>query len=180
MTGCVVDTNVAIAANGRAACPQASPECVKACVGALLEVLSDRRRLVLDDRWRLIAEYRHKLSASGQPGIGDRFLKWVLTNYANPARCERVAVHEAGSGEEFEELPPEVSNIADPSDRKFLAVAAAHPDRPPILEGVDSKWWGWKETLASHGLTVEFLCQKEQEETFARKFPGSASGKPSQ
>ena len=175
MTSCVVDTNVAIAANGRAACPQASPECVKACKEAINKILDDQRRLVLDDRWRLISEYRHKLSAAGQPGIGDQFLKWVLTNHANPGRCERVAIHEGGTAEEFRELPPELTEIADPSDRKFLAVAAAHPEKPPILQGVDSKWWGWRETLERHGLKVEFLCESEQRETYGKKFPGKAS-----
>ncbi|MHB1046357.1 MAG: hypothetical protein ACYC4P_10115 [Thermoanaerobaculia bacterium] len=180
MTDWVVDTNVAIAANGSVGCPQASGACVRACIRALSEILNDKRRLVLDDRWRLIGEYRHKLSASGQPGIGDRFLKWVLTNHSNPARCERVAVHEAGADEEFEELHAEVSAIADRSDRKFLAVAAAHPGRPPILQGVDSKWWGWRETLDKHGLKVEFLCEKEQREIYAKKFPGADTRKPKQ
>lgn len=173
----VVDTNIAIAANGQAACPQASPACVRACISAVNEFMADRKKLVLDERWRIIGEYRHKLSASGQPGIGDRFLKWVLTNHQNTDRCERVPIHEAGSPEEFSEIPVELSAIFDPSDRKFLAVALAHPDRPPILQAVDSKWWGWRQALAKHGVRVEFLCRDEQVATHDKKFPGETSGK---
>ena len=44
------------------------------------------------------------------------------------------------------------------SDRKFVAVANAHPAKPPILQSTDSKWWGWKEALQEVGITVHFLC----------------------
>lgn len=46
----------------------------------------------------------------------------------------------------------------DPSDRKFLAVAAAHPDRPPVLQALDSKWWGWRAALAPSDVTIHFVC----------------------
>jgi hypothetical protein len=49
----------------------------------------------------------------------------------------------------------------DPSDQKFLAVAAAHPDRPPILQALDSKWWGWQSALGAIGVTIDFLCPGE-------------------
>jgi hypothetical protein len=46
----------------------------------------------------------------------------------------------------------------DHADRKFVAVSAAHPQRPPILQGSDSKWMIWSERLSVHGINVEFLC----------------------
>jgi hypothetical protein len=46
----------------------------------------------------------------------------------------------------------------DNSDRKFVAVANAHPDKPEILQATDSKWWGWKDALAKVGITVSFMC----------------------
>ncbi len=49
---------------------------------------------------------------------------------------------------------------------KFVAVAAAHPSRPPILQGFDSKWWGWRRALEESHIVVEFLCPEE----IARKF----------
>ena len=59
----------------------------------------------------------------------------------------------------------------DPSDRKFVAVANAHPEKPPILEALDSKWWGWRDALSAAGITVLFLCETEVKETYERKFP---------
>lgn len=60
----------------------------------------------------------------------------------------------------------------DPSDRKFVSVANAHANNPPILQATDSKWWGWKEALSACGITVEFLCPKEIQETYERKMAG--------
>lgn len=166
----VIDTNVPIAASERS--PQASAECILACQAAILEVLQDRRRLALDDGGRIIQEYRQNLSPSGQPALGDQFLKWVFTNWANAERCELVPItardEAAGDFEEFPGVPG--LEAFDPADRKFVAVSNAHAEKPPILQALDSKWWGWKEALSSAGITVEFLCPSEVKETYERKF----------
>ena len=52
----------------------------------------------------------------------------------------------------------------------FVAVAAGHKRRPPILQGTDAKWWGWSAALAECGITVEFLCAEEMREQYERKF----------
>jgi len=174
----VVDTNVPIAANGGDEVP---PDCALVCAGAVREVMESRRRLALDDGWRIIGEYMHKLRADGQPGWGDRFLKWVLNNQANAACCELVTLtprdEEAGEFEEFPAAPG--LETFDRSDRKFVAVANAHATKPPILQALDSKWWGWREALAGAGISVEFLCPEEVRAAYERKFgaPAGALGK---
>ena len=52
---------------------------------------------------------------------------------------------------------------------KFLAVAAAHEEHPPILQAFDSKWWGWRDALAQVGISVHFLCKHEIAEKHAAK-----------
>jgi hypothetical protein len=142
--------------------PAASPSCVENCVQALLEVTSGRRRLALDSSWLIIKEYGHKLSSSGQPGVGDAFLKWVLTNHANPGCCDKVVIDPIEEPRGFEQFPAHPGlAMFDPADRKFVAVAAAHPNRPPIQQAVDSKWWEWREALQQAGVVVEFLCPTE-------------------
>lgn len=66
---------------------------------------------------------------------------------------------------------PDHEDLADvdPSDRKFVAVANAHRDKPPIIEATDSKWWGWKDALEECGITVEFVCLDQVEEVYRRK-----------
>ncbi len=67
----------------------------------------------------------------------------------------------ADDDEDFEELPLPDGIEYDRSDRKFLAVAAAHAEHPPILQSFDSKWWGWRDALAKIGVTIRFLCEDD-------------------
>jgi hypothetical protein len=151
----IVDTNVLIVANNKA--PQASPECVLSCA----QYLNNPRKsdiLVIDSDWLIIGEYRRKNSDSGQPGVGDAFLKWVLTNRTNPKHCEQVHITQI-SENDFTEFPRSQSLAGfDPSDRKFVAVALTHPQRPAIANAVDSDWRNFEEALAEHGIKVDFLC----------------------
>ena len=63
------------------------------------------------------------------------------------------------NGESYDEFPNHQGLINfDLSDRKYIAVANAHHEKPPILQATDSKWWGWKDALAEAGITVHFLC----------------------
>ena len=61
--------------------------------------------------------------------------------------------------DDFHELPAPPAGVRyDPADRKFLAVAAAHASHPALLQSLDSKWWGWRDALRAHGVTIHFLC----------------------
>lgn len=168
---CVVDTNVATTANGANA--EAPPSCVAASARALQRVMKGGH-VFIDDERRILDEYHRNLSDRGQPGPGDAFLKWLLTHEWTQARVTRVSItpRDDEGGEDFEELPPaSEGTFFDRSDRKFLAVAAAHPERPPVLQSFDSKWWGWRDALAKVGVTIYFLCQadiaKKHEEKMA-------------
>jgi len=157
---CVVDTNVPVVANGRS--EQASPECVKACAVRLRE-LTRSDKLILDDNWLILKEYMANLNSRGQPGAGDAFLKWVLTNYSNPDRCELVRITSSGTCEtDFAEFPTnsELEGF-DADDKKFIAVAMAHPEKPPILQATDAEWWDLKEHFRAAGVTIDFLCEED-------------------
>jgi len=110
--------------------------------------------VLLDNQWRILGEYMHQLSSTGQPGVGDAFLKWVLTNQANRERYALVEITPKPDDElDFVEFPnhPGLQNF-DRSDRKFVAVSAVHSLHPPIMQATDSKWWGWKNALAECGI----------------------------
>lgn len=165
---CVIDTNVPATANG--ANDGASVSCAAASARALQAVM-ERGHVFVDAGGRIVDEYRANLDPRGEPGPGDVFLKWLLTHEWGGRRVTRVAITaRVGSDEDFEELRlPKGHPGFDPSDRKFLAVAAAHPRRPPILQSMDSKWWGWREALRSVGVTIHFLCPAEIEAKFHEK-----------
>jgi hypothetical protein len=152
----VVDTNVLVVANGRD-CPQANLACIRLC-RQQLQNIQQSGGLLLDDTWHIIREYKKEVSQSGQPGLGDAFLRWVLTNQDNPDRCQQIHITQLGENE-FAEFPndPDLAKF-DPSDRKFVAVALTHPDCPTILNAVDSDWQQFGATLAHHGIRIQQLC----------------------
>jgi len=164
----VIDTNVATTANGsNDGAPQS---CVAASAKALQAVMSTGH-VFLDADGRIVAEYRANLSAKGQPGPGDAFLKWLLTHEWGGQRVTRVTITpKDDDDEDFFELPaPPKGTLYDRSDRKFLAVAAAHEDHPPILQSFDSKWWGWRAALSAIGVAVCFLCPGAIEAKYQEK-----------
>ncbi len=161
MPDIVVDTNVPVVANGKSG--QASPTCVATCAKRLVRFEAGDERLIIDSGWLIIREYKNNLSQTGQPGPGSSFLKWVLTNYANPQRCKQVAITPSLTiANSFDEFPndPALSGF-DPSDRKFVAVALAHAGCPPILQAVDRKWWNLRDDLERNGVSVEFICEND-------------------
>ena len=156
----VVDTNVVVVAN--ALSEQASEDCVAICAERLEEIMRDEVKLVLDDAWQILGEYAQNLHFTGND-VGDRFLRWVLRNWRNPVRCDLIHITPVnGSENEFEEFPddPALNNF-DPDDRKFIAVAVAHPEVPPILQAVDSQWWDFRDAFRRNGVTVEYICEED-------------------
>lgn len=163
----IIDTNVLLIANG--AHDDVGPDCVAACALTLQEILQSGR-VVIDDGWAILEEYGHKLRPNRGKGPGDVFLKWLLRQTGNPARCEQVAItpDEARGWAEFPD-DPALGNF-DPPDRKFVAVASAHPAHPPILQAADSKWLDWAPDLAHHGVEVRFICKDEAQRFHHNKF----------
>jgi len=164
----VIDTNVAVTANGK---NDGAPfDCVVASARALKYVI-DNGHVYIDVGGAIIAEYKTYLRAAGQPGPGDVFYKWLLTHQWGNRRVTRVPITpKAEDNRDYEELPePTDGTEYDPSDKKFLAVAVAHPRRPQILQSFDSKWWGWRAALEAAGVSVHFLCPKAIETKYREK-----------
>lgn len=156
----VVDTNVPIVANGRAA--QASPECVTACIERLREIRGGGA-VLLDDGGRILEEYSRGLSRSGYPGAGDAFFKWVWDRQGVVDRCVRVRVT-PHPGRVFAEFP-EAADLRDfdRDDRVFVAVAKSSRPVPPILNASDTDWWAHRDALRREGVEVEFICPELME-----------------
>jgi hypothetical protein len=166
-----VDTNIAMTANN--ANPAAGAGCVAASAKALLAI-RDTGHVFIDDGGRIEEEYRRNLNAKGQLGPGDLFFRWLLDNQWGGKRVTRVKISPRSQDDtNFDELPDPPQGITyDPSDRKFLAGAAAHPDHPSILQSFDSKWWGWRDALTSIGVHIHFLCQQEIQQKHRQKMKG--------
>ncbi len=167
---CVVDTNVPKTANlaiDPAKIPDELASCVLACVESVEHVVK-RGGLVLDVGDEIFDEYRQQLSMSGQPGVGDRFMKWVHDNRWTLPDGDRVVITK--NSDSYDEFPNHdgLSDF-DNSDRKFIAAANAHTAKPPVLQATDSKWWGWKDALEEVSITVQFLCRDYVELKYEEK-----------
>ena len=167
---CVVDTNVPKTAN-LAISPDQQPEALAACVLACVEArehVIKKRGLIIDAGDEIFDEYRRQLDMCGQPGVGDHFIKWAHDNRWGLPDCQRVKITKSGGS--YREFPRRAElDDFDSSDRKFIAVANAHPDKPPVLQATDSKWWGWKDVLQNAGVRVHFLCPGYVKNKYDRK-----------
>ena len=159
----IVDTNVAVVASGQS---EQEPEegfedCIAACAERLGQINNDEIRLALDDQRRIVDEYRRNLESLDRFNIGYQFYKWIEINWTNPERCDLVEITPvAGPKINFEEFPDDTDlNDFDDDDRKFIAVACAHPDNPPIWQAVDGKWRSFLDALQRNDVTVEYICE---------------------
>ena len=151
MTAFVVDTNVAVVANGRGI--TADLQCQLTCVEKLRSVAVGEV-VAVDDQGEIVKEYRKRLNPSGMPGVGDAFFKHVFNNQYEGDRVLRVPVtpsEDARRG--FDELP---HNTFDPSDRKFLAVAVVAG--ATVLNATDGDWEEHASLMEELGVEVCQLC----------------------
>lgn len=168
MMRAVIDTNVLLVANGRHA--DVSADCVLECVRRL-QAMQKSGITVIDDGYRILGEYQHKTSLNPPKGVGDVFLKWLLREAGSSRRVEQMSLTETAANcfAEFPDLALEP--VFDAPDRKFAAVANAHPDKPPVWQAADCKWLDWWPALHANGVRVEFLCPEDACSFYGNKFP---------
>ncbi len=111
----VIDTNVAIVANGRKDdLPSDIPKnCINESIEKIKNVTEKNYCLVVDAADEIFYEYIKSpyLSLRGQPGIGDKFVKWVHDHQFNPSKVARVEITKSGSS--YKEFPdhPDLHNV---------------------------------------------------------------------
>lgn len=164
----VIDTNVLLVANQQHA--NVSADCVIQCVNRLRQ-MQQGGVVVIDDGYRILGEYMNKTQLNPPKGAGDVFLKWLLREAGNPVRVEQVLLTE-NTSDCFSEFPDPVLELKfDAADRKFAAVAHAHPDKPPVWQAADCKWIDWWPALLATEVVVEFLCPDDVCRFYQEKFP---------
>ena len=158
----VLDTNVALVANGAA--DQADAACVQTCLEQLQAIKGDAKdncELLLDDVGLILDEYLKQKPHGFPQGAGDAFLVWVYDNQANPMHVGVVPVTPLMDDPRgFAEFPedPDLASF-DNDDRKFVAVALASKKSPTVLNATDSDWWHHREALTRNGVRMNFLCE---------------------
>ena len=164
----IIDTNVMVVANGKAAAPQARCKCITRCRARLAEILRGSERVLLDDKKRMIQEYKNNLNAKGR-GHGDRFWQELVRRmWREQEKFIRVCITSlAGNETDFEEFPNDDASLKNfhKKDRKFVAVALAYQrdtgQESPILKAEDSGWEEFRSALAVHGVRVDSICEED-------------------
>lgn len=179
---CIVDTNVPKVANDALSVEDSIQsdfpnKCIEACVDAIKHVIKNNS-LVMDRDGEIFNEYLRQLNHAkqlrqenklGELPQGYKFILWILKDYWNSPDLVTITKN----GETYDEFPSHEGLINfDKSDRKFVAAANAHQDKPPILQATDTKWWGWKDALEEAGISVIFLCPKYAEDKYEQKKGG--------
>lgn len=150
----VVDTNVAMAANGRDT--HANFACQYKCIEFLEELCSTGKstRIFLDQQGLIFTEYSGRLKYKGQPGIGDMFFKYLHDHMYLGKKIRLVSITPIADDERgFNELP---SNQLDKSGRKFLATAVAA--KATIVNAVDTDWNEQHTLISGINVKVDQLC----------------------
>ena len=171
MSAVVIDTNVMVVANGKAAAPQASQECIVRCQARLAEIIRGSEKVLLDDKKRIIQEYKNNLNQQGR-GHGDRFWQelvrrmWRKEEQAQAIRVHITPLEENGT--DFEEFPNDDASLKNfhKKDRKFVAVTLVYQrdfgQEAPILKAEDSGWEEFRDALAAHGVRVDSICENSR------------------
>ncbi len=157
MTGSVVDTNVAVVANGGADVT-AAIECQLKCVEALQQIVK-KGVLALDTDGDILAEYQKRLKPEGQPGVGDLFYRHVIDNQGN---AKRVRTHDTGHlrANALRDAFAATSTLADfdADDRVFALCAVAA--NATVLTATDSDWADHEAGLRACRVKLKFVCGK--------------------
>ena len=162
MTAFVVDTNVAIVANGRNT--SADVRCQLTCVERLQSIATGEV-VAVDDQGAIVEEYAKRLNYSGGPGVGDAFFKHVFDNQYRDDRVLRVSVTPMEDDRRsFAELP---ENTFDPSDRKFLAVAVVAG--ATVLNATDSDWDEQASLMKELEVDIRQLCPQHASKQVRRQ-----------
>lgn len=161
----VIDTNVPLVAKQNEGRP---PDLIAACETLLAHILERRLPVVTDADGEIVEEYMHQLSLSGQPSLGDAFVRYVHDHrftWDDSMRPDILPHPEHANS--YAVLNGDDSEI-DPSDRKF--VAAAKVTGAPVVQATDTKWLDWGPVLSRHGVTVLYAHEASIRQAYRDKF----------
>ena len=164
MDAVIVDTNVIVIANDT---DDERKDCRNRCQDRLQQIRDQRETVIVDDGWRIFEEYERYVKPNTRKRNGDLFVKRLLQNLGNPNICKMVHITPlVGNGTDFAEFPnDEILAGFHKKDQKFIAVALAHQrdigETPTILLAIDRGWLQFTDALASHGVSIDLICEED-------------------
>ena len=154
----IIDTNIFIAANGMVdhLTEQEMNKC-KSFVASLF----DNSIISLDLQGEIFQEYFKYMSRSGQPGIGDVFVKYLWDRQNSKIHCEKVDIERNKNGI-YKQLNKKDDLLKfDLNDQKFIAVYLGSKKQPAICNASDSDWANNKVLMMKYNIRVIEILQEE-------------------
>lgn len=124
--------------------------CALACVEWGSSFSKGSEQLAVDIGWKIISEYRENIQRGG---LAERYLNEF---FSHP--WERIVFVKIEYDKDGHAILPHPTLIADPSDRKFVAVALHFHPPALIVNATDTDWEKERDKLTAAGITVQELC----------------------
>lgn len=169
MSKYIIDANVPlIAGTSVKDIPQDQLQCARKCLDFIRKFMNNPQSgLVLDAEGRVLREYRKAFEGKGEPNAATEFCIWA---HQMPKDVQDYIHLTEIAENEFQDYPKsDILAAFDPPDRKYIALAHVHPEKPPIVEASDSKWWGIKDELKKNGIEVLFIDEDYIKEKYMQK-----------
>ena len=154
----IIDTNIFIAANGKA--DQLTDNDVNKCKLFVTSLFNDTI-ISLDIQGEIFNEYFTHMNWSGQPNIGDIFVKYLWDRQYDKTVCEMVDIKKDKNGIYKQLRNKDDLFEFDPNDLKFIAVYFGSKNNVIICNACDSDWAEHKILLKKHDINVFEILQDE-------------------
>ena len=155
----IIDTNVPLKAANIHPEDDVDRRCSQVCLSFIKSLMNSDDIVVLDAGGDVLKEYRKKINTKPDDNVASQFLVWIYRGMLTG----QVKLHEITKigNNIYAEFPSSPDLIRfDRSDRKFVALAIAHPKHPSIYNGSDTDWWDFKDALEREGVHIVFLCEE--------------------
>lgn len=154
----IIDTNVPLKAANIHPEDEIDRNCSQSCLSFIKSLMDSNDIVVLDKGREILKEYQRNIDLNSEDNVASQFLIWLLRNLMTD-KVDQYEITKTGNNT-YEEFPnsPDLNGF-DRSDRKFVALANAHPANPSIYNGSDTDWWDYKDALAREGIHIVFLSE---------------------
>ena len=169
MEKCIVDTNVPTKASyPMEEWKEEELELIGSCMDFIHELISNpQSKLVLDMDREIVGEYENNIKKSD---MGKMFFRWLYDYMAQMDIMSDMLKLEKAADGSYKDFPKdEALQGLDLADRKFIALSAAHKEKPQLIQAADGKWLEFEEALEKHGIHIEFLNPEYANKKFTKK-----------
>lgn len=164
----IIDTNVPLKAADMHPNDALDRLCSKKCLKFIKELMESDDIVVLDTEREILKEYQKNINTNSQDNVASQFLMWLYRKISTQ-NVELHKITKTGDNDYAEFPASQKLKGFDRSDRKFVALAVAHPHHPKIYNGADTDWWDYRDALEENGIHIVFLCEDYMKTKSKRK-----------